>query len=116
MIGGKGGKAGDKPVIKKIAPHQQVLTESQKVEIKKAFDYFDITGSGRSSLLITLFHQTIGTIEAKNLKVVLRALGFDPTNEEIMNLVKELDKEIIDIESTRIDFEEFLKIMVAKMV
>jgi len=47
--------------------------------------------------------------------VVLRALGFDPTNEEIMILVKELDKEFSDID-TRIDFEEFLKIIVAKMV
>jgi len=47
---------------------------------------------------------------------VLRALGFDPTNEEIMNLVKELDKDISDIDSCKIDFEEFLKIMVAKMV
>jgi centrin-1 len=51
---------------KKILNNQQVLTDSQKNEIKKAFDFFDVTGSG--------------TIEAKNLKVVLRALGFDPTN------------------------------------
>ena len=52
---------------KKILNNQQVLTSSQKNEIKKAFDFFDISGSG--------------TIEAKNLKVVLRALGFDPSNE-----------------------------------
>lgn len=52
---------------KKILNNQQVLTESQKNEIKKAFDFFDVSGSG--------------TIEAKNLKVVLRALGFDPSNE-----------------------------------
>ena len=51
---------------KKILNNQQVLTSSQKNEIKKAFDFFDISGSG--------------TIEAKNLKVVLRALGFDPSN------------------------------------
>ena len=51
---------------KKILNNQQVLTASQKNEIKKAFDFFDISGSG--------------TIEAKNLKVVLRALGFDPSN------------------------------------
>jgi hypothetical protein len=51
---------------KKILNNQQVLTPSQKNEIKKAFDFFDISGSG--------------TIEAKNLKVVLRALGFDPSN------------------------------------
>ena len=52
---------------KKILNNQQVLTSSQKNEIKKAFDFFDISGSG--------------TREAKNLKVVLRALGFDPSNE-----------------------------------
>ena len=51
---------------KKILNNQQVLTESQKNEIKKAFDFFDVSGSG--------------TIEAKYLKVVLRALGFDPSN------------------------------------
>jgi centrin-1 len=55
------------PSRKKILNNQQVLTSSQKNEIKKAFDFFDISGSG--------------TIEAKNLKVVLRALGFDPSNE-----------------------------------
>lgn len=31
---------------KKILNSQQLLTESQKNEIKKAFDFFDITGSG----------------------------------------------------------------------
>jgi centrin-1 len=61
---------------KKILNNQQVLTASQKNEIKKAFDFFDISGSG--------------TIEAKNLKVVLRALGFDPSNEEISNLIRDL--------------------------
>jgi len=34
-----------------------------------------------------------GTIEAKNLKVVLRALGFDPTNEEIVKLIKNVGKQ-----------------------
>ena len=63
---------------KKILNNQQVLTASQKNEIKKAFDFFDISGSG--------------TIEAKNLKVVLRALGFDPGNDEIINLIRDLDK------------------------
>lgn len=31
---------------KKILNNQQVLSDSQKDEIKKAFDFFDITGSG----------------------------------------------------------------------
>lgn len=66
------------------------MTESQKDEIKKAFDFFDITGSG--------------TIEAKNLKVVLRALGFDPTNNEIIQLIRDLGKEDTNFESASIDF------------
>jgi len=31
---------------KKIAENQKLLTSQQKEEIKKAFDFFDITGSG----------------------------------------------------------------------
>jgi centrin-1 len=57
-----------------------------------------------------------GTIEAKNLKVVLRALGFDPSNDEIIMLIRELGKNITKLEEYRIDFQEFLEIMIAKMV
>ena len=56
--GGKGGKSG-KPE----------LTEEQKQEIREAFDLFDTDGSG--------------TIDAKELKVAMRALGFEPKKEEI---------------------------------
>ena len=55
---------------KKKNPYKQELTLSQKDEIKKAFDLFDTSGSG--------------TIEAKELKVALRALGFEPTKEDII--------------------------------
>ena len=87
---------------KKILNNQQILSESQKDEIKKAFDFFDITGSG--------------TIEAKNLKVVLRALGFDPTNEEIVKLIRNLGSGDQKFDIKKIDFQEFLEIMIIKMV
>lgn len=45
------------------------LTEEQKQEIREAFDLFDTDGSG--------------TIDAKELKVAMRALGFEPKKEEI---------------------------------
>jgi centrin-1 len=47
---------------------------------------------------------------------VLRALGFDPSNDEIISLIRELGKNITKLEEYRIDFQEFLDIMIAKMV
>ena len=52
-----------------------------------------------------------GTIEAKELKVALRALGFEQTKEEINKLINDIDKD----KSKRIDFQEFLEIMITKM-
>ena len=63
----------------KIKASKQELTDEQKKEIKDAFDLFDTSGSG--------------TIEAKELKVALRALGFDPKKEELTALINKLDKE-----------------------
>ena len=47
----------------------------------------------------------------KELKVALRALGFEPTKDEIKNLIGNFDK----ANSGRIDFHEFLDIMITKM-
>ena len=52
-----------------------------------------------------------GTIESKELKVALRALGFEPTKDEIKNLIGNFDK----VNTGRIDFHEFLDIMITKM-
>lgn len=47
---------------------------------------------------------------------MLRALGFDPSNDEIIMLIRDLGKNITKLEEYRIDFQEFLDIMIAKMV
>ena len=73
------------------------MSETQKKEIKEAYDLFDTSGSG--------------TIEAKELKVALRALGFEPSKDELKNLIGNFDKD----NSGRIDFHEFLDIMITKM-
>ena len=44
--------------------------------------------------------------------MALRALGFEPTKEEIKNLIGNFDKE----GTGKIDFHEFLDIMITKMV
>jgi Ca2+-binding EF-hand superfamily protein len=73
------------------------LTDEQRQEIKEAFDLFDTDGSG--------------TIDAKELKVAMRALGFEPKKEEIRKMITDIDKD----GSGTIDFAEFLDMMTAKM-
>jgi len=73
------------------------LTEEQKQEIKEAFDLFDTDGSEK--------------IDAKELKVAMRALGFEPKKEEIKKMIADIDKD----GSGTIDFNEFLEMMTSKM-
>lgn len=73
------------------------LTEEQKQEIKEAFDLFDTDGSG--------------TIDAKELKVAMRALGFEPKKEDIKSMIAQVDKN----GTGTIDFNDFLTIMSQKM-
>jgi len=77
---------------------QKELTEEQKQEIQEAFDLFDTDGSG--------------SIDAKELKVAMRALGFEPKKEEIQKMIADVD----DDGSGSIEFEEFLKMMTQKIL
>ncbi|XP_043230340.1 caltractin-like isoform X1 [Amphibalanus amphitrite] len=73
------------------------LNEEQKSDIREAFDLFDTEGTG--------------TIDSKDLKVALRALGFEPRKEEIKKMVAEVDKD----NSGKICFDDFLALMTSKM-
>lgn len=77
---------------------RQLLTQKQKDDIKKAFDYFDQGGSGK--------------IKKKELKVILRALGFNPSNEDLDTLV---DSNTDGKGGDNIDFQEFMDIMLTKI-
>lgn len=57
----------------------QPLSPEQKEELKEAFDLFDTEQTGR--------------IDARELWVVMRALGFEPSKEEIRNILEDLDPE-----------------------
>ena len=48
-----------------------------------------------------------GTIDAKELKVAMRALGFEPKKEEIKKMIADIDKD----GSGTIDFDEFLPVV-----
>ncbi|KAJ3172015.1 hypothetical protein HDU88_006827 [Geranomyces variabilis] len=88
-----GNRAGNAPVQKPM--HD--LTSDQKQEIREAFDLFDTDGSG--------------TIDTKELKVAMRALGFEPKKEELKKMVAEVDR----TGSGVIDFNDFLELMTSKM-
>ena len=89
---------------------KQQLTKEQQDEIKEAFDLFDATGSGMICL--------------QDLKVALRALGFEPAKTEIKRLINGLKKPTPqpmggidrDKEGTiTVDFNDFLSIMTTKI-
>eukprot|EP00916_Digyalum_oweni_P009466 GHVL01015981.1.p1 GENE.GHVL01015981.1~~GHVL01015981.1.p1 ORF type:complete len:173 (+),score=46.31 GHVL01015981.1:56-574(+) len=73
------------------------VTDEQKQEIKEAFDLFDTDGSG--------------SIDAKELKVAMRALGFEPKKEEVRKMISDVDKD----GSGTIEFSDFLEMMTQKM-
>merc|ERR1711998_352099 len=80
-----------------IMPKEKKMTDDQKREVKEAFDLFDTDGSG--------------AIDAKELKIAMQALGFNPTTEEVAKMVKDID---CDGNST-VEFEEFIEMMEGKM-
>ncbi|PWA23412.1 hypothetical protein CCH79_00005890 [Gambusia affinis] len=84
------------PPRKKTTPKPE-LTEEQKQEIREAFELFDTDGSGH--------------IDVKELKVAMRALGFEPKKEEIKKMIAEVDKD----GTGKISFADFLAVMTQKM-
>ncbi|CAH0389584.1 unnamed protein product [Bemisia tabaci] len=82
---------------KKLLQPKFELTEEQKQDIKEAFDLFDKEGSGK--------------IETKELKVAIRALGFEPKKEEIKKMLSEVDKK----QTGFITYREFLSLMTSKI-
>lgn len=52
-----------------------------------------------------------GSIDVKELKIAMRALGFEPKKEEIKKMVQEIDKEGLGT----LSFDDFLALMTTKM-
>mmetsp|Transcript_39640 Transcript_39640/g.48264 ORF Transcript_39640/g.48264 Transcript_39640/m.48264 type:complete len:156 (-) Transcript_39640:176-643(-) len=72
------------------------LTEDEIADLKEAFSMFDTNGDG--------------TIEAKELREVMRSLGQNPTNREVMEMINSVD----DNSDGSIDFDEFVILMQSK--
>lgn len=72
------------------------LTDDQKQEIKEAFELFDTEKTGK--------------LDYHELKVAMRALGFQVKKEEVKKLMGDYDKEA----TGRITFDDFMDIMTEK--
>eukprot|EP00921_Rhytidocystis_pertsovi_P009378 GHVQ01015086.1.p1 GENE.GHVQ01015086.1~~GHVQ01015086.1.p1 ORF type:complete len:201 (+),score=34.45 GHVQ01015086.1:231-833(+) len=73
------------------------LSEDQKIEIKEAFDLFDTDKTGN--------------IDYHELKVAMRALGFDVKKTQVQEIMKDYDKGNTGL----IDFNDFSEIMTQKI-
>ncbi|GBP33142.1 Centrin-1 [Eumeta japonica] len=82
-------------VRKKSGPKFE-LSEEQKRDIKEAFDLFDTENTGK--------------IDAKELKVAIRALGFEPKKEEIKKMIAEIDRG-----DGKVSYNDFVDLMTVKM-
>ncbi|NWI81158.1 CETN2 protein, partial [Dryoscopus gambensis] len=82
---------------RKRASPKLELPEEQRREVREAFELFDTDGSG--------------SIDVKELKVAMRALGFEPKKEEIKKMISDIDKE----GTGKISFNDFLAVMTQKM-
>lgn len=80
------------------APARAKLDDEELEEIREAFNLFDTDGNG--------------TIDVKELKAAMRALGFTIKKAEIRRMIAEIDKD----ESGTVDFNEFVEMMTGKMV
>ena len=73
------------------------LTEDQKLEIKEAFDIFDSDKSG--------------TIDRHELRVAMRAMGFDVSKQDILSIMERYDPD----NTGAINFNSFSEVVGEKM-
>lgn len=73
---------------------------------------FDTDNSGKSIFTFSQVYANLGNIDEKELRSAMRALGFNPTKDEVADLIYMVD----DDGSGTIEFDEFLNLMQTKMV
>ena len=78
-------------------PKRKELTDEQKTEIREAFDLFDL--------------EQTGNIDYHQLKVAMRALGFDVRKKDVLTLMEDYDLQCTGF----IDYAQFLEIMTVRI-
>ncbi|CEG49057.1 caltractin [Plasmopara halstedii] len=82
---------------RKPKPVKKILDNEDLEEVKEAFRLFDTTSSG--------------TIDMRELKAAMRALGFQVKKAEIHQMIIDIGKD----ESETINLNEFIELMTGKM-
>lgn len=85
--------------MKKPSGPKFELTPEQIADIQEAFALFDKEGNG--------------TISTKELKIAMRALGFEPKKEEIKKMISEISKDKDN--SGLLTYKDFLHLVTQKM-
>ena len=86
------------PASRRRRAERPKLSEDKKIEIKEAFDLFDTNKTGR--------------IDYHELRVAMRALGFETKKQEIQKIRQEYDRD----DQGGIVFEDFEEIMTQKIL
>ena len=73
------------------------LSPEQEDQIKQAWELFDTDGSN--------------SIEHHELRDVMRKLGLNPTQDELDDIIRDIDKDM----DGEIDYNEFLRLMSTKL-
>jgi Ca2+-binding EF-hand superfamily protein len=81
----------------KIHRHPFILTDQESKELREAFNMFDKNGAG--------------TIDAEEIRVALRVLGFNAPDEEVKQLLAQFNVE----EGSQLAFDEFTEIILHKL-
>ncbi|CAH2987616.1 unnamed protein product [Chilo suppressalis] len=79
-------------------PARLTLTEEQKSDLRKAFNLLDYTGEGK--------------IKAEDFRVAIKALGYEPTKEELQKMIQGVDKG----DTGKLSFENFETAIMRKIM
>ncbi|XP_072941198.1 uncharacterized protein [Epargyreus clarus] len=75
-----------------------IFTKEQTSDLRKAFNLLDYTGEGK--------------IKAADFRVAIKALGYEPTNEELQKMISAVDKG----QTGKLSFESFETAIMRKVM
>ncbi|XP_045457085.1 caltractin-like [Melitaea cinxia] len=88
----------DEEVQEQTVCARLIFTKEQKQDLHEAFDLLDYNGEGK--------------IRAEDFRVAIKALGYEPTKEELQNMINGVDKG----QTGKLSFENFETAIMRKVM